>query len=563
MTVSRIFAGGVKATAIASIVSDVGAMFTADARGVKVLDRTALRDYLLSEFARLATADDGAIAAPADAASVSAAAEALGYTEMIEALDAAIGEQAMTKRQDWPAAASGPGFVVEALTAARAKTATAAADLGALYLWTQNDTLLSWVRSFYHEKNLDYAVPPAVTPVYDTRTYRAVYRTDKGELSKASDATALLTVDQNDTVNLTAAAPPGGRFIDTVLWYRSNSSNQGVAFQFVGERAVVDGLTFGDNKLAAELAESLQTVEWDVPPTDLRGLRMHPGNFGVAFFGNTICPSVQNRLYAWPVLWRKTTLKPIVGIEIADQTIFVGTQGEPYIVTGADPAFLGAEKVRGGQPCRSGRSIVATSRGFMYAGADGVALCSGQVETPVLTRQHFTKEQWEALKPESIQAVEHDGCYYFLWNNGVTSGCYSLGIESGRLATVALAASALFKNTSNGRLYAVSGTQIVEVFGGGGRRTGFWRSPRQSATGGFAWLKAVGDYEAGNVTVRWNRWFEDRAGGVTADVKTYAATNRQPQRVHAGKPTEYEIEVEGASAVTLLVLAGSSAELQQ
>lgn len=557
---SNIYMGGDRTAAVAAIKADILATCFYVDKGRKVLDMQKVAAYLQSKFNTLATDE-----VTPEPTGVDNAAHGVSPYVLANALEAAIGLQVFQARPDYPSegAVSTPQLV-SAIAAGKAKTASAAAALSALYTWTQTDELLTLVRNFYQEAGVDSTVPAGTAQILDTRTYRYAYRTDQGEISKPSDASALVTIDQNDSVQLTPAAPPAGRFIDTILWYRSNTGASTISFAFVAEKAVALGLTFTDTKLAQELAETLPSVDWDEPPANLCGLRMHPGSFGVGFFDNTLCVSVQNRLYAWPIAWRKTTQKPIVGIEVGGSTIFVGTQGEPVLVSGADPSFLSAEKVKGGQPCRSARSIVATSQGFMYAGADGIALCATVDGTPVVSRELFTKQQWEALKPESIFAVEHNGCYIFFWNNGVTSGCYSLGIDTGRLSTLDITASTVFRNSSNGKLYAVSGTQIVEVFGANTPRIGYWKSPRVnlSGRGGFAWRRLLGDFEAGPVTLRWNRWFEDSKGNVTSDVKAYTVGNRRGDRVHAGKPSEYEIELEGQSAITEVRLCSNSEELQ-
>lgn len=553
---SRIYAAGVRATAVANIVADAAAWFYVD-QGRKVLDMAQVADYLAEKFRTLATDEGYAVDSVQDVAARSVSVYQLG-----QALDTRVGLGALRARSDYPNEGNvTQASIIAAVNAGRARTDARAAELTALYAWTQSTALNDFIQNFYREKNIDAAVPAGVTRILDTRTYRYAYRTDKGEISKPSDASALRTLDQNDSMEVTATTPPVGSFVDSVLWYRSLSGDSSAAFKFVDEKTVASGLTYTDTKIGEELGESCPSIEWDAPNADLRGMRMHPNGFGVAFFKNTVCFSVQNRLYAWPITWRKTTRKPIVGLEIGGQTAFIGTQGEPVLMTGADPAFMAAERVTGGDPCRSARSIVATKRGFMYAGGEGIVLCNGTAGgTPTVTESHFTKEQWEALLPSSIFAVEHDGCYIFWWNNGVTSGCYSLGIDTGRLATLDIVASTVFRNTSNGKLYGVSGTQIVEVFGGATKRVGYWKSPRVAGRSGFAWLRAKGDYEAGNVTVRWYQHLQDG----TSATKTYTVTSRRPQRTHVAPAgmDEYEIEVEGQSAVTELLLTDSSEALK-
>lgn len=567
MTVSRIYGwtgtNPDRATAIANILADIEPFITADARGVKVLDKAGLKMYLTTHFGYLSDAENGLTNTPQTPATIAAAAGGVNINGLVDSLDAAINEERLSKDAAWPRTASAMNRnMVAAIIEARTKARDAANAVTQQYRWTQTGDLAELVRTFYNEETIDSRIPAGEQILNTTLTWRYAYRTDKGEVGKPSNACPLVTIDQNDVVTVTAAAPPANRFVDTVLWYRAATGNAGVAFLYAGEKAVSAGLSFADTTKPGELGEPCPSVEWDPPPAGLRGMTPHPSGFAVGFYDNTVCFSVGNRMYAWPTSYRKTTKSPVVGLRVSGTTVFVGTMGEPVLMSGADPAFMSAEIVRGGLACRSSRSIAATSRGFVYASAEGIAVCSGTIGTELITRDHFTPKQWEALKPESIFAVAHNGCYLFWWNNGVTRGCYSLSIETGRLATLDITASAAFVNQATGKLYAVNGTSIVEVFGAAGRRTGVWKSgrvrlPRPS---GPAWRQLAGDFEAGPVTMRVTGYVI-RSG--SSKTTTYTIGNGNPGRTPPGFYDEYEVEIEGQSTITEAVLAPTTDDLKQ
>jgi hypothetical protein len=146
---------------------------------------------------------------------------------------------------------------------------------------------------------------------------------------RPSDASAVLTLDANDTVGVTVPAAPGGRHITHFRLYRSNSNSTSSAYQYVPNPTDEDGwpigtLTITDDKKAAELQEPLPFAAVGRAAADLQGL-VGGANGGMAGFrGNEFCPCVPYKGYAWPVALRITTETPIVGLGASGQNYFVG-----------------------------------------------------------------------------------------------------------------------------------------------------------------------------------------------------------------------------------------------
>ena len=136
----------------------------------------------------------------------------------------------------------------------------------------------------------------------------------------------------------------------------------------------------------------------------------------VGFRRNQLCFSAQNRPHAWPVRYRLNTDTDIVGIGNIDATVVIGTQSFPYVASGNDPAAYSMAKFEVPQACVSKRSFAyLTGIGVVFASPDGLIAVSGVGQVRNLTESIFTREQWQALEPESIVAVAHDDVYHFYY----------------------------------------------------------------------------------------------------------------------------------------------------
>jgi hypothetical protein len=190
----------------------------------------------------------------------------------------------------------------------------------------------------------------------------------------------------------------------------------------------------------------------------------------------------------------------------------------------------------------------------IYASPDGLCLANtGGVQ--LITANHFTREDWQKLKPESMIGAHHEQTYYFMYDTGTVSGCYALHAETGKLTTLTATGSAFFTDVLSDRLFTVQGTSIVAMFSGATYRTGIWRSKVVvlPSHAGFAWLTVESDFSAG-VTVR--------LYGDGVLVHTVTLTSRAPVRLPSGRYLEYEIEVESTTRWNALTMASSTAELQ-
>lgn len=342
------------------------------------------------------------------------------------------------------------------------------------------------VRNIFDAKGgIAEQLPTPTTRLVDTRFYVATLVTSWGEESAPSPVSAMLTVDQSDTVTVTRPTELSvSGTVSTYLltgWrlYRSNVGSAGTSFQLVGPGCTGWDAATGsfptaitsvtDSLDGAKLQEVLPTTTWLAPAVNylpakssdvvqysvngstswhstfasgdlyrrsyngvtytaaaplnpyLSGLTGMANGIMAGFFDNTVCFSEAFVPYAWPVEYQLTTKHAIVGMGAFGNSVFVGTKGIPYIFTGTDPASMSPQELPGNQACVSARSIASFETGVLYASPDGIC----QVDysgVKVLTQGLFTKDDWKALKPESIIGVMHDGVYYFLYANRSTTG---------------------------------------------------------------------------------------------------------------------------------------------
>ena len=235
----------------------------------------------------------------------------------------------------------------------------------------------------------------------------------------------LLTLDQNDSVQITVPSPPAGRNIVGYRVYRSSTTNTGSAFQLVDAKAatnaeLIDGafnyLTFAnrvylDTAKQEELQEPCPSLDWAEPPENLEGLIGLPNGIMLGFFGKTLCACEPYKPFAWPVRYQQPLEFNIVGIGVFGQTAVVLTEGLPYYASGADSASLSAQKIENPQACIAKRTIASSEGGVIYASPDGLCL-AGPQGVQVLTTGAFSKEDWQNTVTSSAFGAYSDGSYY-------------------------------------------------------------------------------------------------------------------------------------------------------
>lgn len=261
-------------------------------------------------------------------------------------------------------------------------------------------------------------------PVNTATSYVYRFTNDVNESSAPSFASA--TVLRPDGVSTTVTTPtdlPSGISSEWGITkkqiFRSVTGDTGTIFRFVAE-IPLEQADYVDTLATTELGDALDSQGWDLPPADMRGILALPNGVMVGFSKNQLCFSAQNRPHAWPVNYRLNTDTDIVGIGAIDTTVVIGTQSFPYIASGVDPAAFGMAKLEVQQACVAKRSVVPLlGIGVVFASPDGLVSVLGPGQVRNLTEDIFTREQWQALAPETIIAASHDNVYHFFYDTDV------------------------------------------------------------------------------------------------------------------------------------------------
>jgi hypothetical protein len=310
--------------------------------------------------------------------------------------------------------------------------------------------------------------------------YVVTYVSSWSEESAPSGPTAVVSYKAGQTVNLTAipVAPAGNYNITSKRIYRSNSGSKGTAYQFVTEIGIAT-TSYADSKTSIELGETVATWGWAEPPDTMQGLKLLANGFGIGFSGNTLYPSEPFALYAYPLAYQLSTESPIVGIGVFGQSAFIGTKGNPYVVTGSDPATLSMIKLEANQACVSKRSIVSMNGGVVYASPDGLFLVNSGGINP-LTINILSRDDWQAYKPESIHAYEIDGRYIAFYDTGTTQGSliFNLYGETPSFSVSTVYATAGYSDRLRDALYLAIGSAIARWDDGSTNLTLTWKSKK-------------------------------------------------------------------------------------
>lgn len=458
-------------TDASAIISEVGTCLGFAADGTKVLNTETLRAWLRSTIEAVIgniypSPGDTPIKSMKDkiAASVDPVLSRLETTLSGYASRALAGSPSQTNTNTDRA-----GSVLTAISNLRYAAHKVTSDYETVF-----DRLTDTVRNIFDaEGGIAQALNSPVTRLVDTRFYVATLVTSWGEESSPGPVSAMLNVDQNDTVTVTRPTElADSAVVATYLltgWrlYRSNVGSAGTAFQLVADLPLAT-TSYTDSLKGAELQEVLPTTTWLPPPVNylpskssdvvqysannstwhstftagdmyrrrwisgstytasavmnpyLRGVTGMANGIMAGFFDNTVCFSEAFVPYSWPVEYQLTTKHAIVGMGSFGNSLFVGTKGIPYIFTGTDPASMSPQELPGNQACVSARSIASFENGVLYASPDGICQADyGGVK--VLTQGLFTKDDWIALNPSSIVGVMHHGVYYFLYDGRATT----------------------------------------------------------------------------------------------------------------------------------------------
>ena len=342
-----------------------------------------------------------------------------------------------------------------------------------------------------------------------------------GEEGPPSDASTIITTDDNQSVAIsgleTSAGSGAGRTntnLSKKRIYRSNAGSQTSAFQFVAEVNLADA-TYTDTSKNSELAEVIPSTTWIGPPNEdtslypdgpMKGLCAMPGGIFAGFTGKRICFSHPYMPHAWPIDYRITIEEEIVGIQVGQRGLIVGTKSTPYLVVGVDPRAMQAIRLETGQQCLNKLSMVDMGPFIYYAGPDGLVAVQGS-NVQVVTEALITPEQWQAnYYPSTIKGYLWEGKYVGFYSTGSGYGGFVFDPRGETAAFTTLDVSSevrgAFTDPDDNQLYIIVGSKIKKFQGGSTDQTYNWKSKEFTTTKPLSMGFAKVDAEAFPVTVK-------------------------------------------------------------
>ena len=201
------------------------------------------------------------------------------------------------------------------------------------------------------------------------------------------------------------------------------------------------------------------------------------------------------------------------------------------------------------QPCISARSLVDMGEYVIYAGHEGLVAAGGR-DARVVTAEVFTKDQWQALNPETMHAYRYDGSYLAFYDGGCMVFTIGEGVEF-----LDINASGGYHDIAADTLYLIQNSAI-KAWREGGAMTYTWRSrlhevPPGSA--GFTCGKLIASHYPVRLIIRAD-------GNQVLDTQV---PNSSMFRLPAGYTLcrDWEIEIQSSHEVQSIQIATSPSEL--
>lgn len=446
------------------------------------------------------------------------------------------------------------------------------------------DNLTGLASAPYPSAQRELGVPTPSTPLVltqtaagtgadETRFYVQTFLTDRGEESAPSAVTTVVCKPGAvfDITGL-AAAPAGNYGITVRRIYRTvtGTADDADFFRILEIDATLTTATDAPSVPSnVKLASNGPTGEvgraWTPPPADLKQLTAMWNGMMAGISGRSVRYCEAYRPHAWPIKYE--TLPPdVTPIALAtwDKNLFILTNGRPYVVGGSIPSDLGDDPIDFDESCIGERSATATRDGVCWASPDGLAYV-GRRQPQVLTRGVMLREDWQALKPETIIGTQYEGAYMGLYEP--TPGSLKAFLIDPENPTgiyfldVGYSAAYLDKLTDS--LYVLDGTNIKKWDAGASFMTATAKSrvylmPRPVNLG---YMKVTASAFPCTVTIT-AKWTDD-GGSVRTVTQTRTITSAVPTTLQGGfKATEWQIEIGTAGAVQGIVLAETIDEVR-
>lgn len=393
-----------------------------------------------------------------------------------------------------------------------------------------------------------------------TYVYTYTYVNDWGWESAQAPASALHDRESDATTALSgfAAAPAGNYGINRIRIYRSQTGTSGETAYFFLREIAYGVATTQDNIISVADNEVLQTTTWLPAPDDLHHLTALWNGMAAGISGNGVRFCEPYAAYAWPIQYE--VLPPDsqpVALGYAGQNLLVLTNGRPLLVSGTSPDSMDQMPLEFSQACVSPESVASMGAGVAWASGDGLCWWGPGTGPRILTAGIMTRDDWQALKPNTIVGQMYEGLYVGSFDDGTgRKGFFIDPSNPTGIFPLDAGYEAMHFDELQDQLYVLDGTDVQRWDAGDTFMTARARSKvfRVPAPMNFGAAEVVAD--AYPVTFR---VFADGA------LKhTQVVTSRNPFHLPAGfMALDWQFEVETTGAVQGCAVATSMRELSQ
>jgi hypothetical protein len=157
------------------------------------------------------------------------------------------------------------------------------------------------------------------------------------------------------------------------------------------------------------------------------------------------------------------------------QSIIIGTQGKPYLLSFVSPETATPQKIDQNWPCVSKLGVVAFNGGVYYPTTVGLAFV-GDSGAVLVTEQYYSQRDWVSVKPETFVAGYFDNRYYAAYTVNDVTQIVVISDKEG-VTTINSPASTLFPDRETGYIYLAFGNYIAMLHAPDGVTTEFsWTS---------------------------------------------------------------------------------------
>lgn len=486
--------------------------------------------------------------------------------------------------------------------------ATSLAQAFETFATTQFDESLA---AYMQETRFDGKFPDGETAIVEPRFYTYTFVNSRGEESKpyapgdGNDDTEfeIMEVNQQQGVSVTRPSVDAGDITahDLSKWRIYRSATSTTTSMMLAAELPIATTVFTDNLLTEQLNEVLTTSSWYPPPVYssggdavavqnfaatgantyryLKGIVAMPGGFMAGYLDNSVYFSEAYYAYAWPPEYAIPCTDDIRALGVFGNTLVVLTNGRVSFISGSSPDGMQKIDIETVESCASARSVVPVSGGVIFASHNGLCVASQQ-GVQNMTAQLFTRDEWQAIQPNSLICEEMDGVVYFTQDGGAPF-MGALHVPTGKLVRIDTQVTAMYSDYKNGRLYLAYPPETGEIAKAYAflehqelYRTAHWRSKRivlEKETG-FAWMAVEGTQSTDNpLNVDIYGYLTDSTGTevetkltTATDNGTYSAvvTDTRPIRVGVGRFKDFEVEIRGQCRINSVLFASSTAELQ-